>query len=80
MFWVVLLADRMSLCVRVPTKTPTAMFVTVVLDPKRGDAAGYHGYREQFDPGRDHDGLASLSSFADEMEGCKDHRPLGRRL
>lgn len=70
---VVLLADRVTLLVRMPAKTPTAVFVAVVLDPKCGDAASDYRYREEFDPGCDHDRLSGLGGFADEMEGGEDH-------
>lgn len=37
------LADGMALLVGMPAKAQAAMFVAVVLDPKRSDAAADHG-------------------------------------
>lgn len=57
------------------------VFVAVVLVPEGREARDDDRDGQQFDPGRDDDGLACLLSLAYEMEGSEeaDHRPLGRR-
>lgn len=63
-FWMVLLADGVAFLIRMPRESQAAMFVAVVLDPERAEAAAKHGQREQFEPIADDD-----RGMGDELHG-----------
>lgn len=49
------------------------MFVAVVFVPKCTQEGKDRSEGEQFDPGRDHDGLSCLLGLAHEVESGEDH-------